>query len=404
MTTAKGTAGVPEATAPVSPPQSWAIAGALLALALGVVLFCAVFTQSTGHWTDAPAPIVAAGSDLLLVQGSGHKDGKAFVLEAPGAQGVAVLTAKLAPFQAKDFPRVEWTLESAQPPADVILFWRTREHPKHNYTRRLQWLLNGVAPLEPKAEDGWNGTVTGVGLLVRSRLPVPLRIGALRIVSRSATDAAGDLLRQWSEGVLLRGYSVTIPFDGERGHDLAPLTAVALAEGLAISAYLLLARWRRWRRDRRVLWGIFLAGWLLLDLRWQVSLWSEVAERGHRFAGKTTEEKHLAADDAALYVLVEKMLGKLPPPPARIVLFCDNVSLCSRAAFLLYPHNVQRANHRNLPPPGPADLHSGDYVLLMYSRALGYDRERQLAVWPNGDTKPAEEIFLLPEALLLRIR
>jgi hypothetical protein len=143
---------------------------------------------------------------------------------------------------------------------------------------------------------------------------------------------------------------------------------------------------------------------LLLDLRWQVNLWSEVNERGHRFAGKTTEEKHLAADDAALYVLVEKMLSKLPPPPARIVLFCDNVSLCSRAAFLLYPHNVQRAIHRTLAPPGPADLHGGDFVLLIYSRALGYDRQRQLAVWPKGDTKPAEEIFLLPEALLLRIR
>ena len=395
---------MPEEIAPVVRPQWWAAAGALLGLGLGVVLFCAVLAQSAGHWTSAPAPILAAGADLIPIQGTGHKEGKWFVLEAPGADGVSVLTAKLSPFQAGEFPRVEWTLDSAQPPADLIFVWRTREHPKRSYSKRLQWLVNGVAPLELKADDGWSGTITGVALLVRSKLPAPLRVGEVRMISRSASAAASELFRQWSEGIVLRGYSVSFPFDAERAHSLAPLAAVALAEGLAMSVYLLLAYWRGWRRDRRVLWGIFLGGWLLLDLRWQANLWSEVAERGHRFAGKTSEEKHLAADDAALFVLVEKMKSALPAAPARVVLFCDNASLCSRAAFLLYPHNVHRAYHRTVPPPGPADLHGGDYVLLLYSKAIGYERIRQLAVWPDGGTKPAEEILLQPEALLLRIK
>jgi hypothetical protein len=43
-------------------------------------------------------------------------------------------------------------------------------------------------------------------------------------------------------------------------------------------------------------------------------------------------------------------------------------------------------------------------VLLIYSRALGYDRARQLAVWRDGRSRPAEEILLQPEALLLRIK
>ncbi|MDQ2962230.1 MAG: hypothetical protein M3R31_03580 [Pseudomonadota bacterium] len=410
MTTVKGTAGVP-ATAPASHPQAWAVAGAFLGLALGVVLFCAVLMHSSGGWTDAPAPIVAAGADLILVQGSAHKDGKWFVLEAPGANETSILMAKLSSFQASEFPRIEWTLDSAQP-ADLIFVWRTREHPKRNFTKRLQWLVNGVAPLELKADDGWTGTITGIGLVVRSNLPAPLRVGSVRIASPSATETVSEIFRQWSEAMVLRGYSVTFPFDAERAHDLAPLTAVAFAEGLAMCAYLLLARWRGWRRDRRILWGIFLGGWLLLDLRWQANLWREVNERGHRFAGKTTEEKHLAADDAALFVLVEKMKRALPAAPARVILYCDNDFLCARAAFLIYPHNVYRAVQENrvfirrgkLPPLGPDDLHSGDHVLLIYSRTLGYDRERQVAVWRDGRTKPADEILLQPEALLLRIR
>jgi hypothetical protein len=402
LTTASETTGAPQASG--APEQRWwATAGALLAIALVAVVLYAVFTQSTGHWSGAPAPIVATGADLVAVQGTGRKDGQWFVLEAPGAEGVAVLTAKLAPFQASEFPRVDWTIDSAQP-AEMVFVWRTREHPRRNYSKRLQWLVSGVAPLELSADDGWSGTITGVALLVRSNLPVPLRVGSVRIVSPSASAAAAEIFRQWGSHIVLRGYSIGFPFDAERAHDLTALIAVAFAEGLALSAYVLLARWRGWPRDRRIVWGIFLGGWLLLDLRWQANLWGEVGERARRFAGKTTEEKHLAAEDAPLYTLVEKMKTALPSKPARIVLYCDNAFLCARAAFFLYPQNVHRAVHRGVAPPAPDEFHSGDYVLLVYSRALGYDRERQLAVWRDGRSRAAEEILLQPEALLLRIK
>ena len=88
----------------------------------------------------------------------------------------------------------------------------------------------------------------------------------------------------------------------------------------------------------------------------------------------------------------------------RVFLYCDNDLLCARAAFLVYPQNVYRAVQKRRPPPTPDELRGGDYLLLVYSRALGYDPTRGLAVWADGGTKPAEEILLQPEALLLRIR
>jgi hypothetical protein len=378
-----------------------AIAGALLGLAFGVVLLYAVATQSSGRWTDAPASIVVAGADLIPAQGSGRKDGRSFALESSGKRGGAVLTAKLAPFQAEDFPRVEWTLDSADPPTELYFIWRTQEHPRRSYSKRLQWLVDGVAPLELQADDGWSGTVTGVALLVRSTLAAPLRVGSLRIAAPSAGATANAFFRQWSSRIRLRGYSTAFPFDSERAHYLPLLAAVAIAEGMALLGYWLLARWRGWRRDRRVLWAIFLGGWLLLDLRWQANLWAEVADRGQRFAGKTTEEKHRAADDAVLYVLIDKMQRKLPPPPARVVLYCDNSALCVRAAFFLYPHNVYRTN---IKPPDPDELRAGDYFLLVISKLLGYDPEQGLLVWPDGRTRAVEAIYLQPEALLLRLR
>ncbi|HEX8010436.1 MAG TPA: hypothetical protein VF814_05820 [Casimicrobiaceae bacterium] len=404
MTSAKSTIAIPEGTAAVSPPQWWRTAATLLGIALGVVLLYAVATKSSGGWADGPAPIVVSGSGWIPVEGTGRRDGDAFVLTAPGAGGVAVLAAKLTPFQAKDFPRLEWALDSADPPSEVFLVWRTREHPKRNSSKRLEWLVNGVAPLELSADDGWSGTVTGVALVVRSSLAAPLRVGALRMASPSATEIASALWRQWSARILLRGYSISFPFDSERAHYLPLLSGVAVAEGIAILAYGLLARRRGWPRDRRVLWAIFLGGWILLDLRWQVNLWQGAIDQGVRFAGKTTEAKHRAAGDAALYALLERIKAALPAPPARVVLFCDNVAICSRAAFFLYPHNVFRAVDASLRPPDPQRLRAGDYLLIAYSRTLGYDPGRGVVVWPDGRTRPAEQVLLQPEALLLRVR
>jgi hypothetical protein len=375
----------------------------LLGIALAAVLIYAVLSRSSAHWSNAPAPIVVDAAELVAVQGTGHQDGQWFVLEAPGAEGVAVLTAKIKPFAASDFTRVEWAIDSAQP-AEMLFVWRTREHPRRTNTKRIQWLVSGVAPLDLASDEGWRGTIVGVAVLVRSNLAVPLRVGSLRIVSPSASATALEIFRQWGAHIALRGYSIGFPFDAERAHDLTALSAVAIAEALALGVYLALVRWRGWRRDRRILWAIFLGGWLLLDLRWQANLWGEVGERAQRFAGKTPEEKHLAAEDAPLYALVEKMKTGLPATPARVVLYCDNAFLCARAAFFLYPQNVQRAVHRGVAPPTPDELASGDYLLLMYSRAVGYDRERQLAVWRDGRSRPAEEILLQPEALLLRLK
>ena len=402
LTTAKSTTAIPDGTAAVSHPQ-W-LAATLLGIAFCAVLLYAVVTMSTGGWADGPTPILVSGSDWIPIQGSGRKERNGFVLEALGAGGAAILSARLAPFQAKDFPRVEVRLDSAAPPSRIYFVWQTQEHPKRNYSKPLQWLVNGVAPLELRAADGWSGTVIGVALVVRSDLGAPLRVGSARLSSPSAAAIASDIFREWGAQISLHGYSTHFPFDSERAHELPLLAAVAIAEGIAMAAYLLLARQRGWRRDRRVLWAIFLGGWVLLDLRWQASLWRDLVDQGLPFAGKTSEEKHQAAEDSTLFALVEKMKAALPAPPARVVLFCDNTAICSRAAFFLYPHNVYRASEWLATPADPALLRTGDYLLLVYSRMVGYDPGRHVVVWPNGGTRPADPIALQPEALLLRIR
>jgi hypothetical protein len=400
LTTAKPTAEL--LAAPARGAQWWVVAGTLFAFGLAAVLGYAFVRFGEGRFAEGPAPLVAEGADLALVQGTARKDGSSLLIEGPGADGAAVLAAKLNAFQAREFSRIEWGVASAQAP-DIAFIWRTRENPRRTFSKRLRWLVTGAAPLELSAEDGWSGTITGVGLVVAS-MNTPVRVNGLRVVSPSVVAEAGNLARQWSSRNALRGYSVNYPLDAERGHDVPALVGVAVAEALAFALYLLLARWRGWSRDRRVLWGIFLAGWLLLDLRWQSNLWREAGSRAARFAGKSTAEMHLAADDAPLYAMIDKMKSALPVQPVRVFLYCDNDNLCARAAFLLYPQNVYRAVHGRRTLPAPEELHEGDYLLLVYSRALGYDRAKQAAVWRDGRSKPADEVLLEPGGLLLKVR
>jgi hypothetical protein len=288
--------------------------------------------------------------------------------------------------------------------------WRTRENPRRTFSKPLQWLAGRVAPLHLEASDGWRGTITGLALVVRGSLPAPLEIVSVRLPSATVGATLTDTFTQWAGHFPLKGYAIAFPFDAERAHFLSIATAVAIAAGLAIIAYVLLARWRGWTADSRVLWAIFAAGWILLDARWQVNLGRELALAVERFSGKSGDEKALAAEDAALFVLAQDIKRALPPPPARVLVLCDNGLIAMKLAHFLYPHNVSRnlggrAEGRGyLVAPDRATLRSGDNLALVFYSALTYDAEKQLLVWPDGRTVPAERVLSKPDAVLVRIR
>jgi hypothetical protein len=384
----------------------WAAAGALLGGAFGAVLVYHVAAGSLGHWYTSPPPLSLQGGDFTVVSGKAHKEDDSLVLDELDADGTAVLAASPAAFTADDYRWVEWKMTSAAfPPRELLLVWRTREHPGRSFSKRIQWLISGAAPLDMHEDENWRGTVTGVALLVRGKLDSPLRLEALRLPAPSPAAIGRSTLREWSAYIPLQGSSIAFPLDPERGYALPPLPAVAIAVGMALLAYVLLARWRRLRRDPRVLWAIFLGGWLLLDLRWQVNLWHGAVATASQLAGKTGDEKHRLAADAVLFSMVQEVKGRLPPAPARIEIACDNVVICMRAGFLLLPYNVSVMMARHgAPNPGPEVLRSGDYLYVVFNTRIGYDPGGHQLVWSDGRTRAATLLLAQQGGLLLQIR
>lgn len=383
----------------------WALGVGLLLVGISLSVLLAAIAHSGGNWRSGPPAITMDGGSFALVRGRGHRAGGAFVLEATDAELLAVLSARVAPFPAEGHPRVDLDLHSTDVlPVELVFLWRTQERPNRNFSKTLTWIGTRIAPLELGADDGWAGSITGVALVVRGSLPRPLVLESFSVPSVSVATVVADIGAQWSALIPIVAASVTLPFDDERSHYATMLASIAFGALIAAAIYGLIAR-RGLRRDPRVYGAIVIAGWLLLDVRWQVNLWRQLARTEAMFAGKTTEEKHLASDDRELYSLMREVSRALPAPPVRIHFVADDLALRTRGSYFLYPQNVYHSETMRARKPLPEDLRGGDYVLLFLTSDLGYDASTREVTWPDGRRKAAEEILARPPGLtLVRMR
>ncbi len=400
---------VPAAT-PSTPDRAWALGAALLLAGIALVVAWTAASHSEGNiFTTAPA-IELPGNAFAPVRGAGHKSGPAFVLESLDASHLAVLSSRVEPFHADDYHRITIKLHSANidspapPVADIMLVWRTAERPGRNFSKPLSWSGAQPTPIEMRSADGWVGSITGIALAVRGELPHPLVLEALSIQDMSATTATTDIVTQWAAFMPFVATSITAPFDQERMHLLPLLPAVAFAIAFACLVYRAARRGKP--LDSRVLWAICIGGWLILDARWQVNLWRQLAQTATQYAGKTDEQKHLAASDFEVYALMRQVNAALPAPPVRIHLLADSLALRTRAAFFLYPHNVYHDLAEKVRvAPVPENLRSGDYVVSLLYGGLVYDHAQQALVWPDGQRRAVDEILFKPGGpLVVRIK
>jgi hypothetical protein len=394
-----------DAAAPVVQAQTWIAGVGLLVAGIAVSILLVAIVHSGGNWRSGPPAITVDGGAFALVRGSGHRDGRAFVLEATDGERLGVLSARVAAFGADGHPRVDFNLHSTDAlPVELVFVWRTEERPNRNFSKRLTWTGTHIAPLELGPDDGWTGSITGVALAAQGALPRPLVLESLSVPSVSVLTVIGDIFRQWGAFIPIVAASVTLPFDDERSHYATLLSTVAAGVFFAAALYWLLTR-RTLTFDPRVYWVIVVAGWLILDTRFQVNLWRQLTLTAATFAGKTGEEKRLASDDRKLYTLMKEVSTALPPPPARVHFVADDQALRVRGSYFLYPQNVYYSGTRRPYKPTPEELRSGDYVLLFLTSDLGYDSTTQALVWRDGRRKPVEQILSRPQGLVLvRVR
>jgi hypothetical protein len=394
-----------DAATPAAQTKAWIAGAGLLVAGIAAAVLLVAIVHSGGNLGEGAPEVSVDGAAFVLVRGRGHRDGRTFVLEATDGERVAVLSARVAPFGADGHPRVDFNLHSTDVlPVKLVFLWRTQERPNRNFSKPLSWTGTRIAPLELGPDDGWIGSITGVALAAHGALPRPLVLESFAVPSVSVATVIGDIAAQWGAFIPIVAASITLPFDDERSHYATLLETVAGGGFFAAALYWLLTR-RGLARDPRIYWAIVVAGWLILDARFQVNLWRQLARTAATFAGKTGEEKRLASDDRELYTLMRDVSTALPAPPVRVHFIADDHALRTRGSYFLYPQNVYHSDAKRAAVPAPEELRAGDYALLFLTSDLGYDRATQTLVWRDGRRKPAEEVLSRPPGLLLvRVR
>jgi len=412
--TAVGALPAPEATAVGASirPTSLQVADrraiyVLLAL-LGVSLVALVVVYLAitipDRWFGATSPKTFEARTLAVAVSTGAIDEDALAV-TPDPSGTIIITIAVA-FSAGDYRSVAWRVTGLPPGSEARLLWRSEARPGRTFTFAIPQEADRLAPVVVSRDQNWIGPLNGLALALRLPTPEQVRITGVTVDPMTLSSQLEGRLRDWTTFEAWSGASINTVVGGADLQELPLPVLFGIAALIAAGVAVALARWRpEWIGARLPLALVimFMAGWLVLDLRWQWNLARQVVVTGRTYAGKDWREKHLAAEDGALFEFIEKVRAKLPAAPARVFMAAEAHYFRGRGAYHLYPHNVYFDPWTNTLPAAPA-LHSGDYVVVYHRRGIQFDPAQGFLRWDGGPPIAAEPLVVEPGAALFRIR
>jgi len=354
-------------------------------------------------WFPAASPQSWGPRDVSLTRVSGAVEGDVLVIDAADPGSTALLSIK-TDIRSADYRTIAWRLANVPEQADVRMFWRSDYAPAKTNSAPVTIAAGRLLPVDVSREATWLGRITGIALAIRNPLSQPVQFHDVTAKPMGALELLRDRSREWLAFERWTGASMNAITGGATVQNLPLPFLLAVAALVAMLASLfLLRRISRAASLPVAIGAIFVAAWIVADLRWEWNLARQAIATRDQYAGKDWRGKHLAAEDGALFASLERVRAKLPPPPARIFVVAEAHYLRDRAAYHLYPHNVHFDPYRDAVPPS-ASLRADDYLLVYGRRGIQYDSKAQRLRFPDGTTLAAEVLLVEPGAALFVIR
>lgn len=384
------------------------------ALLVGVCLFaisallCAgayLAASVPGQWFGGQPALRWGATELAVTQGSGRltEDGlRIGTAEAPSISIISVETS----FRSAGYAAVAW--DTADVPDDVVaaLVWRNDYEPGRRFTRSLSVEARRLLPITLADDPNWIGRINGLALIIRGDLSKPMLIRGVQAKPMTAAEILRDRLREWLTFEPWNGGSINNRNGGADAQDLPLPFVLAAVVGFGLIIYVALARW--WPRSVGSfgLWivgGLFVTAWFILDVPWQWNLMRQAHATFQQYGGKSWRDRHLGAEDGALFGFIEAVRAKLPPPPARVFMAADAVYFRDRGAYHLYPYNVYFNPYQNKMPDA-SQMRTGDYLVVFRRRGVQYDPALKKLRWDGGGAIDAELLLADSGGALFEVR
>jgi hypothetical protein len=397
----------PAVPRPTLLPRPAVLALSIFAASAALCLLAYLAFAAHGPWFGGPSAMRWSASDLTVQRGTVRPGKDVVSILAPDESGTVVISLKTS-FRATDYPVILWRATNVPAGVEAALLWYSDYRASRMSTRALTIEAGQIAQIDMTGDNDWIGNIRGLALVLRGPLLQPIALHGLIVKPMTPAQVLSDRLREWFAFEPWNGASINSVTGGADAQDLPlpiMLAAIALV-GLLI--YATLARllpgiFGAFRPT--VAAAIFLAAWLALDARWQWNLARQVRSTFERYAGKSWEERHLAAEDGPLFAFIEKAREKMPPPvvPApRVFMVADLHYFRDRGAYHLYPYNVFFDPWQNTMPPASA-LKPGDFLIAYRRQGVQYDPGQQRLRWDGEAPVAAELILVEPGAAVFRI-
>ena len=408
----------PTTEGPVSPDPQMPAATTLMArnpAGSAAVLFCAALLLCLlaylaltvpGSWFPSATTKYWTVGELTLVRGSGAVVGDELVVTAADVSGL-VLISLHADLRASDYAAIAWLAADVPEEADVRVLWRSEYQPSKLNAAAVSVEAHGLLPLTLAANPMWIGRVSGVALAIRGPLPQPIRIRGIVAKPMGAFELLRDRAAEWLKLESWTGTSINVVVGGADIQDLPLPPLFAAAFVLSGCGLLALRRWRPTAMPTGIAaaaWiGVLVTAWRVLDARWTWNLLRQANVTARTYAGKDIRDKHLAAEDGALFAFIEQARAVMPATPARVFVVSDARYFRERAAYHLYPHNAFADRIEGKMPPAGA-LRPGDWLVVYQRHGVQYDAAQQKLRWETGETILADVKLTVPGAALFLIR
>ena len=390
---------------PSPPPRVWLVAGVLLILSLILCILGYLAVSVPGNWFSGARTLSWTGGELSVTRGSAQATSDGLLLAAPDAGNTAVISIGTS-FRSSRYPVFVWDVSGVPAGIELGLVWRNEYAPGRTFTRPLTVEAGHVVPIAMGGDPNWIGTISGVALVSLGGFAQPMLVRGASARPMTAAQILKDRLGEWFALEHWTGASINTRIGGGDIQDLPLPFFVAAVVGLASALYWLLARWRPHSVGAiraSVIATLILAGWFVLDAQWEWNLVRQMRITYEQYAGKSWEERHMAAEDGDLFEFIQHVRAKLPSPPARVFMLADVHYLRDRGAYHLYPYNVYFEPLRNTAPT-PAMLHPGDYVVAYQRKGVQFDAARHLLRLDAGQPVAAEVVLVEHGSALFRIR
>ena len=374
-------------------------AGAAVCL-LGYLAFAA-----PGRWLDAPPTLQWRARELAVTRGSGQLAAGGLVISAPDATRTVVISLNTS-FRARDYPVVEWDAAGVPDNVEATMLWYSDIDASRVFRHSLIVEGGRLAPVTLVQDRGWIGRIGGLALVLQGGFAEPIVVPGAAAKPMSATQVLGDRVREWLAFEPWNGASINGLIGGADVQDLPLPALLGAVAGIAALAYAGLARWKPLVFGPVLGAGVaamFVIAWIAVDARWQWNLLRQASVTHAQYAGKSWQERHLAAEDGPLFAFIEKVRAKLPDPPARVFMVAAAQSLRNRGAYHLYPYNVYFDPWSDTVPP-PSAVRTGDFIVVYQRKGIQFDAAQHRLRWDDQAPIGVELLLVDAGAALFRVR